>query len=221
MTRSDPLTVIFCLPGNTYSGAFLRCWSELLEYCLSHGIRPLISQQSSCNVYYVRNKCLGGDVRRGGGQKPFNGALDYDYLMWIDSDIVFRPHHFQRLLDDRLPIVAGLYLMESGAHFATVQTWDEHYFAEHGTFRFLSPTDIEHKDEPFTVAYTGMGFMLVQCGVFEAMAYPWFRPIAKRVGKAVDFTMEDVAFCLTSASQGVNVAVDPRVRVGHEKRVVL
>lgn len=71
------------------------------------------------------------------------------------------------------------------------------------------------------VANTGMGFMLVKRGVFESLDYPWFRPIEKRIGTMVDFTMEDVAFCLTAKEKGYKILVDPRVRVGHEKGTVV
>jgi len=71
------------------------------------------------------------------------------------------------------------------------------------------------------VAYNGMGFMLVKRGVFESLDYPWFRPIEKQIGEMVDFTMEDVGFCLRAKENGFGVFIDPLVRVGHEKKVVL
>jgi hypothetical protein len=48
-----------------------------------------------------------------------------------------------------------------------------------------------------------------------------FRPIEKKIGDMVDFTMEDVAFCLQAREKGIKILVDPEVRVGHEKNVVL
>jgi GT2 family glycosyltransferase len=36
----------------------------------------------------------------------------------------------------------------------------------------------------------------------------------------VDFTTEDVAFCLRAREKGYTVYVDPQVRVGHEKKIV-
>lgn len=165
--------------------------------------------------------CLGADVRRGPAQKPFDGRLDYDYLMWIDSDVVFKPAQFERLLSHRADIVAGQYLMENGTHFATVRTWDEDHFARHGAFEFATPESLNAACGLTEVAYTGMGFMLVKRGVFEQLDYPWFRPIEKRIGQAVDFTMEDVAFCLRATHAGILVLVDPAVLVGHEKKTVL
>ena len=65
-----------------------------------------------------------------------------------------------------------------------------------------------------------MGFMLIKKGVFESMEYPWFKPIEKRIGQMVDFTMEDVGFCLTAKERRYKILIDPMVRVGHEKKVV-
>ena len=220
-SHSKPLTVVFCLPGASFSGRFLECWTELFAWCLKNNIKPVLSRKQSSNIYYVRNMCLGADVMRGKNQKPFDGKLDYDYLMWIDSDIMFTPARFGRLLNHDTDIVAGVYPMEDGRTLATVIDWDEEYFKKQGSFNFLTLQDIDGKEDLIEVAYTGMGFMLVKKGVFESMEYPWFRPIEKQIGDAVDFTMEDAAFCLKAAEAGFKVFIDPTVRVGHEKKVVL
>jgi len=212
--------VIFCLPGNSFSGKFIKCWTQLLSYCLSSGITFGFSQRQSCNIYYVRNLCLGGDVRRGKDQKPFNGEMDYDYIMWLDSDIVFTPRQFQKLLNHNKDIVSGLYLMEDGRQFATVKDWNEEYFKQNGNFEFLTPQHIRNVSELIEVSYTGMGFMLVKKGVFESLEYPWFKPIEKTIGNMTDFTMEDVSFCLRALEKGFKIYVDPTVKVGHEKKVV-
>jgi GT2 family glycosyltransferase len=165
--------------------------------------------------------CLGADVMRGKHQKPFDGKLDYDFLMWIDSDIIFTPQQFVRLLSYNTEIVAGVYLMDGGKALATVRNWDEDHFKKHGYFIFITPEEIDRKEEPIEVSYTGMGFMLVKNGVFESLEYPWFRPIEKQIGDMVDFTMEDVAFCLRAKEAGFRIFIDPSVKVGHEKKIVL
>ena len=216
-----PLTVVFCLPGNSFSGKFLECWTNLLAFCLANNIQPILSRKNSCNIYYVRNMCLGADVSRGKNQKPFNGQIDYDYIMWIDSDILFTPEQFVRLLNHNQDIVSGIYCMEGGQYLATVKDWDEEYFKQNGCFKFITLKEIEGQKDLIGVSYTGMGFMLVKKGVFESMEYPWFKPIEKQIGDMVDFTMEDVSFCLRVKKKGYRVFVDPCVRVGHEKKVVL
>jgi len=165
--------------------------------------------------------CLDADVKRGKEQKPFDGKLDYDFIMWIDSDILFTPEQFQRLLSHDMGIVSGVYVMEGGKFIATVEKWDEETFAKQGYFDFMTVDETNGKKDLIKVAYTGMGFMLVKKGVFERLEYPWFKPIEKQIGNMVDFTMEDAAFCLRIREKGVSVLIDPTVRVGHEKKMVL
>ena len=45
-------------------------------------------------VNFARCKCLGANVLRGPDQKPWDGKLEYDYQLWIDSDIVFNVEKF-------------------------------------------------------------------------------------------------------------------------------
>lgn len=214
-------TVVFCLPGRSFSGEFLKAWSNLIQVCIQSGIRPILSQTYDPVVYYVRNKCLGGDVLRGKNQKPFNGEIDYDYMMWIDSDIIFTPEQVGALLKRDLPIVAGVYKMSDDTHYAVVKDWDVEYFKKSGSFQFLTPADVEGQDL-VEVDYSGFGFMLVKRGVFESLEYPWFRPIMHDLGNGVmDFSSEDVSVCKMLKAVGHKIYIDPAVRVGHEKMRVL
>jgi hypothetical protein len=218
--------VIFALPGREFSGRFLQCWTELVYACLQNGIQPVMSQHYSPLLYYVRNMCLGGDNLRGIDQTPFGGQLDYDYIMWIDSDVVFTPDHFFKLLQDDKDIASGLYMMADNTHYATVEDWDDEFFLKHGHFQFLNREMVQAKQgKLFTADYTGFGWVLIKKGVFESLQYPWFQPVWTEYninGKIVrDFTMEDVAFCKMIKEKGYDVWIDPSVIVGHEKMVVL
>jgi hypothetical protein len=218
--------VIFALPGREFSGRFLQCWTELVYACLQNGIQPIMSQHYSPLLYYVRNMCLGGDNLRGIDQKPFGGQFDYDYIMWIDSDVVFTPDHFFKLLQDDKDIASGLYMMSDNTHYATVEDWDDEFFLKHGHFQFLNREMVQAKQgKLFTADYTGFGWVLIKKGVFESLQYPWFQPVWTEYnidGKIVrDFTMEDVAFCKMIKEKGYDVWIDPSVIVGHEKMVVL
>lgn len=212
------MKVIFCLPGKQFSDKFLSCWSNLLSSCIKHGIDVVMSQKFNSNVYYVRAQCLGADVLRGRSQKPFNGQIEYDYIMWIDSDIVFQPMQFEQLIRRDLDIVGGMYLMESGTHFAAVKEWDVNHFRRHGSFQFLSKADIQGQTDPIEVAYTGFGFLLIKKGIFERISYPWFEPQMTDMGNGIfDFASEDVSFCIKARNAGFKIYVDPAVIVGHEK----
>jgi len=214
------MKILFCLPGREFSGQFLQCWTNLLGYCYNQGHSVIYSQKYSCNIYYARNMCLGGNILAGKNQKPYSGRLDYDYMMWIDSDIAFSPQQFQTLLDHKQDIVSGLYLMDGGTAYATVKDWDEEHFQQNGSFHFMTPDDLEpHKKQNklFPVVYTGFGFILIKKGVFESMEYPWFRPEFVNIRGSTDFTMEDVAWCREVNRLGYKVMIDPNIVVGHEK----
>lgn len=215
------MKIVFCLPGRSYSGNFLQSWSNLIATCIARGYQINLQQNYSCNIYYVRNMCLGGNVILGPNQKPYNGKLDYDYMLWIDSDIIFTVEDFDKLLSHQADIVSGLYLMEDGRQFATVENWDENFFALNGYFEFLTPNNLQNKTKPFPVNYTGFGFMMIKRGVIESMEYPWFRPEFIQIGESRDFTMEDVAFCREANRKGYKILIDPTVIVGHEKTRIL
>lgn len=166
--------------------------------------------------------CLGGSTIRGENQKPYNGALDYDYIMWIDSDIIFTPNDLMKLIKHNKDIVSGLYMMDDMKHFATVEQMDDNFFIKNGYYKFLSYEDIKNKKELFSVDYTGFGWILIKFGVFEKLKYPWFKPLFKDFNNGiVEFTMEDVSLCRLLVEIGYKIWIDPTVLVGHEKKIVL
>lgn len=216
-----PLTVVACIPGREFSGRFFDAWNALAERCRDVGIRLVLSRTYDAVVYYARNKVVGGDVRRGPRQAPWGGEVDYDYMLWIDSDVVFRFEDFQRLLAHKVDMVAGLYLMADNTHLAAVEHMDEARFQKEGRFEFLTPAKLEKRSGLVPVDYCGFGFVLVRRGVFERLEYPWFRPIYVEIGACREFTSEDVGFCMLAKKAGIPMLVDPKVVVGHEKAVVL
>jgi hypothetical protein len=141
--------------------------------------------------------------------------------MWIDSDIVFNPDQFFKLIAWKKDIVSGIYMMEGGKFFASVQNWDEEYFKQHGSFQFMTPEDIKNKKDLIEVDYTGFGFLLAKYGIFESLEYPWFQPIFHTIGNARDFSAEDVSACRLLKEKGFHIYIDPAIRVGHEKKVIL
>lgn len=216
------MRIIFCLPGKTFSGNFLKSWTTLVSDCINNGIDIILSQKYTSNVYYVRSLCLGADVMRGPKQKPFNGSIKYDYIMWIDSDQVFNSTDLFKLISDKKEIVGGMYLMEGGQQFAVVKNWDENFFKRNSTFKFLTPNDLPKDRQPFEVAYTGFGFLLMKYGVFETIEYPWFEPQHFKFDNQMsDFASEDVSFCLKAKKYGYKIHIDPTVIVGHEKTQIL
>jgi len=217
------MKIIFCLPGASYSGRFLQCWTNLLSELPGNKITYGLSQHYLCNIYHVRTKCLGGSLDRGVDQKPFDGLTDYDYIMWIDSDIIFQPEQFFKLIDQDKDIISGMYMMSDNIHYATVEHMDDSYFQKQGNYKFMQRKDLKRKKKKlFKVDYTGMGWMLVKKGVHESFTYPWFHPRIKKYPNGwEEFTWDDVEFCLRARENGYDIWIDPKIIVGHEKVFVI
>ena len=195
-------TVIIALPGREYSGTFLKNWSQTLITLTQRGYKIIMMNEYSSFVTFSRMKTLGLDVLRGATQVPFDGKLDYDVWLTIDSDIVFTPEQVIELIEDteKYPVVSGLYRMTDLQHYAAVKEWDLEYFKKYGSFEFLKVDALDTTEKYMKVAYNGMGFFACRKGVIENIKYPFFSypliEIETEDGKLLrDMCSEDVAFC--------------------------
>ena len=202
--------IVFCLPGRGCSYTFLKNFVQLCFDLVQAGAAIQISQDYSSMVNFARCKVLGANVLRGKNQIPWDGKLEYDYQLWIDNDIVFNSESFWRLyqLGMEKEIAAGWYATEDG-HTTSVAHWlDEESFKKNrGVMNHETVETISKKRQPFTVDYTGFGWVLIKKGVFENLEYPWFAPQMQvfESGEVQDMCGEDVSFCLDAKKQGLEI----------------
>ena len=90
--------IVFCLPGRGVSYTYLKNFVQLCFDIVQAGGGIQISQDYSSMVNFARCKCLGANVLRGPNQLPWDGKLEYDWQLWIDSDIVFSTEKFYQLI---------------------------------------------------------------------------------------------------------------------------
>lgn len=220
-------TFVICIPGKLFSKDFMLNLFDLVNFIRSNGGKFFFSVQYYPIVNMSRCACLGADVTRGRKQKPFNEEIKYDYLLWIDSDIIFNNDLFLRLVNANKDLVSGWYCQPSNNADGSLQTpvtenASDEYFNEYGGYKFLSSKEIEDKKNLFKVDYIGFGWVLVKKGVFESLEYPWFAPRMRYMLNDVqDLCSEDVAFCIDAKNAGFEIWVDPKCRVGHEKMLVI
>ena len=226
--------VIIALPGSSFSSKFLMSWTQTLFTIWQLGKYELtVCPGESSFVTFARMKTLGLDVLRGSAQKAFNDA-DFDVWVTIDSDVVFTPDQFIRLVDNTYEhnVVAGAYMMSDNTHLAVVKDWDHEFFVRNGSFQFLTPADLEvwRQDKNNTrfmpVSYVGMGFMAVTKKALDSLHYPFFNRRMEKIDLSngvsiIDMCGEDVAFCKNLQKAGFDVYLDTELRVGHEKQMVL
>ena len=204
------MKVIFCVPGNTFSNRFVKCWTMIQQELHKQNIEYELMCEYAPNIYYIRGMLLGGNYSHGPSQHPWQGKKEYDYIMWIDSDIVFKPEHFFKLLEHDKDIVSGLYLKKPQTDsMADIPT----SFACFVDDDYRNLMTHEANGELINVRANGMGWMLVKKGVFEKIDYPWFGMI--------NHHGEDLSFQLRAKDAGYDSYVDTSIIVGHEKEVVL
>ena len=229
--RMKGKTIVFCLPGRGCSYIFLKNFVQLCFDMVQNGMSIQISQDYSSMVNFARCKCLGANVLRGPKQIPWDGKLEYDFQLWIDSDIVFSSEKFWQLCDLACPaegeargVVGGWYATEDGSTTSVAHWLEEEDFRKHGgVMNHETVESISKRQKPFTVDYTGFGWVMIKKGVFETLEYPWFAPKMQQFesGNVQDMCGEDVSFCLDAKEEGFEIWCDPRIRVGHEKTRII
>lgn len=220
-------TIVFLLPGDIFSHNFLMSWTRTLVLLPDWGITPQVRWTIGSNIYKIRNDILMGKDVKGKDQQPFEGKLKYDYLMWVDSDQVWDPAQFKRLYDTmeanpNLHILSGVYIKNNNRQYVSVINKDHPDFPGHKA-GFLLPEDLRDKKKLIEVEFTGMGFMMVRYGVFEALDYPWFVPLSYSYlnDTVIGYTSEDAGFSKRARDAGFPTFIDPTIIVGHEKPVIL
>lgn len=135
--------------------------------------------------------------------------IDADYVMWFDSDMVFKPDTMVRMLDtmqkNDIDILTGLY-------FRRVPPYSPVLF-DKLEMRGEACLWSEFKTIPeglFEVGGCGFGCVLMKTDVFfdvQSRFGNMFAPIAN--------TGEDLAFCWRARNCGYKIVCDPSVICGH------
>jgi hypothetical protein len=144
---------------------------------------------------------------------------EFEYLMWIDSDIEFTADDVGKLLAMNADVAAGCYRMKKpGSKYAA---WVNGALID----------DLDKFKEPVAVDYAGTGFMMIHRRVFDKLE-PHVTPLWEgQVGECHGFFSqklishedsgryielpEDYSFCLRWRDIGGKVMMDPSVRLIH------
>lgn len=152
-------------------------------------------------IYDSRNKLAGYAIQ-----------MEADYILWLDSDMVFPPDTLERMLKtmeehDEIDILCGLYFRRSTPFtpvlFEKLELVD-------GIVEFKDAENVP--DELFEVPGCGFGCVLMKTDCLFDIAGKsgmgnWFTPQAN--------CGEDVAFCLRAREEGYRIFCDPTIDLGH------
>ena len=91
--------VLFAIPGGSFTPGFFDSWTKLTMAAGKLPFDMVCTRHYSPVIYHCRANLLGADNRAGEHQIPFQGKLNYDYMMWLDTDINFTPEQVEIRVD--------------------------------------------------------------------------------------------------------------------------
>lgn len=138
---------------------------------------------------------------------------DCTHILWLDDDNIPREDDLNKLIEDDLPLVSGLYFRRTEPYEPIIMVK-----RENGKGIERRP-DLYRNGErkPIKIHSTGMGFMLVKRQVVYEV-----KRLASEMFDIRGGIGEDVWFCVQAHGAGYDVWLDPSVVVGHlgEKQMV-
>lgn len=217
MEIKEHLNIIFCTPGHSLMSSYVKCLFKTIAVLQEKGITWGFSSEYSSHVADAREITLNGDNQNIIKEtRPFKGAVTYDKLMWIDSDINWEPEDVLKLYESDKDIISGAYMLGSGEVVAYEKLFGPPY-----TF-----DEVKDAKEIIKVEAAGFGFICIKSGIFEKMTRPWFQSVigtAVQAGEEYTFPIigEDLSFCQRAKNMGYEVWLDPTVQVVHNKTMKL
>jgi hypothetical protein len=182
---------------------------------ISHRNHPIeiMNLMSGANVCKARNSLVSHFL-----------ATDSEYLLMVDSDMVFREDCVDRLVEHELPIVNGMYMQPNPDSSLYPCMYRHTVGTDRDQGMFTTVGGDFPRGELIRVDAVGAGFMMVRRDVFEAIAAkianpaaPWFQE--EQRGPAL--CGEDFVFCMRAAECGYDILVDTSVSAGHVKPMML
>lgn len=147
-------------------------------------------------VYFARNDICDALLKE-----------DWDYLLFVDSDMVFPPDSFERLMALNADIATAVYYGRSGKH--QPQVYSRIYPRTNEALQ-ICERFTEVPDGVFEVEGCGMGLCLIKREVIEAVTKEWYAPFEPLPGLGEDFS-----FCYKARERGFKILADSTIEVGH------
>jgi hypothetical protein len=123
--------------------------------------------------------------------------LGADYMLWLDSDMVFPATTAVRLMKHNEPVVAANYVRRQrpykGVAYETIGDWQ-------------NPLSFDVQDELVPIEGIGMGCILMKTSIFTELSKPWFD--FQWSPESNDFLGEDMYLCQKINAAGYTIKVD-------------
>ncbi len=216
MTKKH-VNLVIATPGSSLGNYYIKSLFDTFAVLHSKGIEWAWVNDYSSNVADAREITIAGTrVNNPAQTEPFKGDITYDKILWIDSDISWKPEDVIKLYESDKDIISGAYLLPTGE--ATIYP------------ELLKPgilyEDFLKKEDLFEIDAAGFGFVCIKKGIFEKMTRPWFQATEvnySQDGQEFKFNIlgEDLAWFIRAKQLGFQAWCDPSVKVTHHKTMRL
>lgn len=215
--KKPHVNIVFCTPGHSMMSSYVKSLFETISVLSQKGISWAWSSEYSSHVADAREITLNGDNNNIIEEtRPFKGEITYDKLMWIDSDINWKPEDVLKLYYSDKDIISGAYMLGNGEVTAYPKLFGRAYTYD----------EIKNREDIFEVDAVGFGFVCIKQGIFEQLSRPWFQSVEATLKReSGDWTFpilgEDLSFCHRVKSIGYKVYLDASVKLIHNKTMKL
>jgi GT2 family glycosyltransferase len=211
------VNLIIATPGHSVMADYLKSLLDTMNVLSNKGISVAFTNNYSSHVADAREVTLSGTFQNEiNNSAPLSGKVTYDKILWIDSDIAWKPEDVIKLYESDKDIISGCYLFANGEVAAYEKPLSSGYLLN----------DIKDKTDLIEIGSCGFGFVCVKSGVFESLSRPWFQQVMTKMeqdGKEFEFPVmgEDISWCMRVKEKGYEIWLDPTVQVTHHKTMKL
>lgn len=173
--------VAVCIPYyRSVEPAMMMSFGELCARSAMAGLEFLPIGTRGCYIEDNRNGCV---------EYAINMGVDWDWLLWIDTDMRFPGDALLRLLAHDKDIVGANYRQRTPPYAYTGVYADgrDDHILEPGLHR---------------MAQMPTGLLLTRFDIYRKMGYPWFRPGLRHEAR------DDIYFCRQAAALGYEIWCD-------------
>lgn len=206
--------VVIATPGRSMESNYVKSLLATIQVLQANGITWHYQNEYASLVTNAREATITGSRNlEVFNTSPGKGQYTYDKIFCIDSDIVWNPEHFLKLLSSDKSVISGVYYEAEGADAMIHKNKD--------SYSMMNRQELLLYKEPFPVYGVGLGFVCINYGVFESLKRPWYglgKVIQEVDGIIYELPLgEDLYWCERVGENGHQVHVDPTVVVGHVK----
>lgn len=191
------MSVLICIP--TYETITPETFKSVYGLSINpEQGRPMFDFVKGYGCAQARNKCAKEAMEYG-----------FDYLMFVDSDVILPDDALVNMLQGDADIVLGIYPRKN------TTTGQTEIFLP-GVKDFTDKNNLNLSNVPeedrIPIKGGGMGCALIRVDLFEQMEYPYFKYVEYENGSTLS---EDNYFCWMAGKLGATIECDTRVRCLH------